>query len=169
MSHTNIRPLLDRTGLSSQDCDGVPCGSATLNRDVSCAMWKRAALGAAMLAAIGTTSVSADGPGPSVSRTAITSAHISHLKSTLRLTPQQEHHWPPVETALRNLTRLTEEDTSKGFAQRLGAHASAAVTNAARIRRVWAAARPLIRSLDAQQKRDAMSLARSLGISHWAY
>ena len=57
-------------------------------------------MGAVALAAIGTTTVSAE---PLV----VTSSHIGQLKSMLQLTPAQERYWPPVEAALRNASGLT--------------------------------------------------------------
>ena len=123
-------------------------------------MWKAALVGAIALAAVGTTQVSAE---PVVS-----SAHIGQLKSMLRLTPAQERYWPPVEAALRSLARQSADDENDGLVQKVRSRASAMASNAAGVRRAWAAARPLIRVLDEEQKQSVMGLARSLGMGHLA-
>src|SRR6266511_3667965 len=113
-------------------------------------MWKAALVGAVALAAIGSTSVSAQSLGGG-SGVVITSSHIGQLRSMLRLTPAQERYWPPVEAALRTLVRQSAQDEGDGFVQRVRARASKVASNAAGIRRVLAAARPLIRVLDEEQ------------------
>jgi hypothetical protein len=75
----------------------------------------------------------------------VAESHISHLKSVLNLTAEQQAHWPAVESALRQV-RDPKFDA-------LG------------IKRVLSAARPLIRSLDENQKRTAMRLAHSMGFA----
>lgn len=75
---------------------------------------------------------------------AIPAARIGQLKAVLNLTAAQEVHWPAVESALRQVSRTPD---------------------AAALRRVLAAARPLIRSLDEGQKRTALRLAHSFGLA----
>ena len=131
-------------------------------------MWKAALVGAVALAAIGTTAVTTVTPA-SAESIVVTSGHISQLKSMLRLTPAQERYWPPVEAALRSLARQPAADEDNdGFVQKVRSRASAMASNAAGVRRAWAAARPLIRVLDDEQKQSVMGLARSLGIGHLA-
>jgi hypothetical protein len=131
-------------------------------------MWKAALVGAVALAAIGTTTVATVTPAAAES-IVVTSAQIGQLKGMLRLTPAQERYWPPVEAALRSLARQSAaEDDNDGFVQKVRSRASAMASNAAGIRRAWAAARPLIRVLDDEQKQSVMGLARSLGIGHLA-
>jgi hypothetical protein len=130
-------------------------------------MWKAALVGAVALAAIGTTTVTTITPA-AAETLVVTSSHISQLKSMLQLTPVQERYWPPVEAALRSLARHSADDENDGFVQKVRSRASAVASNAAGIRRAWAAARPLIRVLDPEQKQAVMGLARSLGIGHLA-
>lgn len=130
-------------------------------------MWKAALVGAVALAAIGTTTVTTVTP-VSAEPLAVTSSHIGQLKSMLQLTPAQERYWPPVEAALRNLVRQAADEDDSGFVQKVRARAASITANASGIRRVWAAARPLLRTLDPEQKQSVMLLARSLGISHLA-
>jgi len=85
-------------------------------------------------------------------------SHIARLRAVLKLTPEQRPYWAPVESALRALVR-GQEASAGGIVQR----ASAAAVDAIKLRRLAAAARPLIRVLDDEQKHDAMILARNLG------
>jgi hypothetical protein len=96
----------------------------------------------------------------------ITEGHIATLKAALNLTPAQERHWGPVESALRALARQSSagEDDQDGWAQRARRKVASVGSSAAGLRRVMASARPLIRTLDSEQKQQAIALARSLGI-----
>lgn len=96
----------------------------------------------------------------------ITEGHIATLKAALNLTPAQERHWAPVESALRALARQSSagEDDQDGWAQRARRKVASVGASAAGLRRVMASARPLIRTLDSEQKQQAIALARSLGI-----
>jgi hypothetical protein len=123
-------------------------------------MLKAALTGAIALVAIGSTSLSAEPAANS---------QIAQVKSMLRLTPAQERYWPAVEAALRNLARqAAREDDGDSMVQRVKARARSLTSNAAAIQRVVAAARPLIRVLDEQQKQTARSLVNSYGGTHLA-
>lgn len=114
-------------------------------------MKKLVLAGAVALAVVG-TSLSAVAPANAqqlASATAgVSAAQIGQLKSMLNLTSEQEVHWPAVEAALRQMR--------------------ASAFDAAGMKRLLAAARPLLKSLDENQKRTAMRLAHSLGFSHVA-
>jgi len=84
----------------------------------------------------------------------VTSGHIAQFKSVLNLTPEQEPYWRRVEAVLHDLARRQE--------------AAAVTLDAHTLRRLVSSAMPLFRRLDPEQKRDAMRLARSLGISSLA-
>jgi hypothetical protein len=127
-------------------------------------MWK-AALAGAMLATTGVnlclaqdfasnTSAQTEQRMPSV-----TGAHIARLKAALRLNADQLKHWPAVESALRRLSR--KEASGNGSI-------SGAVVHADAVRRVAAAARPLINALDDRQKQEGMQVIRALGFSSLA-
>ena len=77
----------------------------------------------------------------------VTSAHIARLKAELKLTADQQRYWVPVEAALRDLARR---------------HAAVAA-GAPEAKRVMIVALPLIGSLNEEQKRKAMVMARSMG------
>ena len=81
----------------------------------------------------------------------------------MKLTPEQQRHWPAVASALHNLARKSSADV-QGLRQR----ASAAVGSADAIRRVTAAARPLIASLTEQQKQAGMQVIRASGFASLA-
>lgn len=106
--------------------------------------------GAAALAMMGMT-LSANAPAHAqqlaAATTGVSAGQISQLKSMLNLTSEQEAHWPAVESALRQVRSSFD---------------------AAGMKRLLAAARPLLKSLDEDQKRTAMRLAHSLGFSHVA-
>jgi hypothetical protein len=119
-------------------------------------MWKAALAGAMALATIGSSLAMAQensAPQQVAARTGgavFTEAHIAAAKAVLRLTPEQRRYWGPVEAALRDLVRHQGD------------------ASASRVQRVIAAAQPLIRVLDDQQKQNALALAHALGISNIA-
>jgi hypothetical protein len=132
-------------------------------------MWKRALVGAVAL----TTGMISLAPAQAQSQVAsleapasagpiVKEAHIARLKSVLNLTPSQNAYWAPVESALRALAREQKAEAT-GFVQRMGDRAASAAGTAMRLRRLAAAARPLIQSLDDTQKQKAMILAQNLG------
>ncbi len=132
----------------------------------------KAALAGVLLATTGVTVVSAQEyqtasyeNGRSAASPRITEGHIARLRAALRLTGPQQHFWPAVESALRNLVhRHTPERGSAGVLHR----AVAAVGDANGIRRVAAAAGPLIGALDEKQKQDGMRVIRAMGFGSLA-
>ena len=124
-------------------------------------MWK-AALAGAMLATTGTTLCLAQdfanyGTAQTEQRTpSVTAGHIARLRAALKLTAEQQKYWPAVEGALRRLSR----NEASGV--------RAAVGQANAIRRVAAAARPLIGSLTEKQRQDGVSVINALGFSSLA-
>jgi zinc resistance-associated protein len=90
----------------------------------------------------------------------VTEAQIAQFKAMLKLTPAQAKYWAPVEATLRDLARRqAQQSENVGFVQRL----KTITLNAAGMRRLSSAALPLIKSLDEDQKRDAMEVARAMG------
>lgn len=131
-------------------------------------MWKAALAGAVALATIGSFSVSHDGVG--IARAAaqdivVSESQIAQLRSTLRLTAQQEHHWRPVEARLRSLARQQDQPSADGgFVQRVRSSAGYALTALA-LQRLKSAAQPLIRALDDEQKQAGMMALQSMGVT----
>jgi len=92
---------------------------------------------------------------------------IARIKSVLKLTPEQQHYWPAVESALRSIARqqvqqMTEQ--SDGLVRRVSNRMYSFVMDSATIARVGAAARPLVKVLDDRQKQDAIALCHEMGL-----
>jgi hypothetical protein len=87
----------------------------------------------------------------------LTQGHINRLKHALRLTPDQMRYWRPVEAALRAAIR-SQRNEDGGTATKFGIQAQA-------YQRVASAAGPLIARLDESQKREGLSVIRSLGVA----
>jgi hypothetical protein len=93
------------------------------------------------------------------------SINIARIKSVLKLTPAQEHHWAPVEAALRDLARKQQTQTeSSSLVRRISNRVVTVVLNSAAIQRLAVAARPLVASLDHEQMRAAQGLAQEMGL-----
>jgi hypothetical protein len=96
----------------------------------------------------------------------ITETHIARLKAALKLTLAQEQHWRPVEAALRALVRTRGPDeATEGAFQRVRARVVGTILNAGGLRRLASVARPLIASLDENQKQDGLMVIRSMGLA----
>jgi hypothetical protein len=95
---------------------------------------------------------------------------ISQFKASLRLTPDQERFWPPVEAAIRDAVAQyqAEDARANGLVQWMSTQAHAASGDAPYIRRAIAVAQPLIKTLDPEQKRDGMKSAKSMGLGSFA-
>ncbi|MFN3348350.1 Spy/CpxP family protein refolding chaperone [Pseudorhodoplanes sp.] len=134
-------------------------------------MWK--ALGAGLLA-LALISVTATSRPAFAEPSARMEAGIARLKAALRLTPEQEKHWPRVEAALRAIVsegdrqQVADASGQTGFFSGVGARATELAVSAAALRRLASAARPLVNSLDDEQKREAVSLARAMGFGRLA-
>jgi hypothetical protein len=116
-------------------------------------MWKAALAGAVALATIGSSlAVAQENDAAERQQVSahtgggLTEAHIAQARAVLHLTPAQRQYWGPVEAALRDFVRHQGEESGT------------------RMQRVVAAAQPLIRMLDDEQKQNALMLARALGI-----
>ncbi|AMB46007.1 Spy/CpxP family protein refolding chaperone [Methylobacterium sp. AMS5] len=104
-------------------------------------------------------------------RAAFTDARIAGLHAGLKLNPEQEALWLPVETALRDLSkqRDAQREARRGRGRMtedapaaLRAMADAATARGEALRKLAEASTPLFASLDEGQKRRAMVLARPM-------
>jgi hypothetical protein len=102
-------------------------------------------------------------------RAAFTDARIAAVKAGLKLTPDQEKLWPPVEAAVRDFAKLridranarmnAQRDGSQDqqkpddMVARLRERADNMATSAAAMKRIADAADPLYKTLDDGQKR----------------
>jgi hypothetical protein len=136
-------------------------------------MLKSALAGAVALATIGCSFAHAndwqDDSAPKAhhaSQSGAADSQIAQFKAALRLKPEQERHWPRVAAAIREFVSRQsggQDQASGGMIQRISARAGSYVSSANAIRRLVAAATPLVRTLDQEQKQTAISLASSMG------
>ena len=101
---------------------------------------------------------------------AFTDARVAGLKAGLKLTAEQEKHWPPVERAIRDAAKERFDRFSARRAApplidpiaRLRQRADAMSGMANTLKRLADAAAPLYQSLDDAQKRRFVMLARAM-------
>jgi hypothetical protein len=112
-------------------------------------------------------------------RAAFTDARIAAVKAGLKLTPDQEKLWPPVEAAVRDFAklridranaRMNAKPDDAGDSQqledpvvRLRERADRMITTASAMKRIADAADPLYKTLDEGQKRRLAILTRMEG------
>jgi hypothetical protein len=92
---------------------------------------------------------------------------IARIKSVLKLTAEQQHYWPAVESALRGIARQQLQqpaEQSEGMISRVSHRVYSFVLDSATIARIGAAARPLVKVLDDRQKQDAIALCHEMGL-----
>ena len=92
------------------------------------------------------------------------SINIERIKSSLKLTAEQERHWPAVENALRDLGRQQAKSDQDGIVRRISRRVVSIVLDSGAVQRLAVAARPLISALDSEQKRTAVGLAQEMGL-----
>src|SRR5262249_42455396 len=89
-------------------------------------------------------------------------AQLVSIKGRLRLTPDQEQHWPQVEAALRAISYKVSKQSGGKV---VGSKAVAAIDpNSAEVQQLKSAAIPLIMSMREDQKREVRALARLMGL-----
>ena len=109
-------------------------------------------------------------------RAAFTDARIAALKIALKLTPDQEKHWPAVEQALRDISkeRTARREAHRNVErradpiERLRNRADTLASRAAALRRLADAEQPLYQSLDEAQKRRFELMFRTAARLHMA-
>jgi hypothetical protein len=87
-------------------------------------------------------------------------AQIASIKSRLRLTADQQRHWPAVEAALRNITY--KKDTARG------GKSAAVDPNSPGVQQLKSSAIPLVLSFSEEQKNEVRQLARLMGLEQVA-
>jgi hypothetical protein len=93
------------------------------------------------------------------------SIDIGRIKNVLKLTAEQERHWPPVEAALRDIARRqAAQSDDTGLMRRISRRVVSVMLDGAAVQRLAVAARPLIASLDSQQLSAASGLASEMGL-----
>ena len=111
-------------------------------------------------------------------RAAFTDARIAALHAGMKLNPDQEKLWPPVEMAIRDLVKLREARREamrdpgrmqeEDAPAKLRSMADAATARGEALRKLADATAPLYTTLDEGQKRRARMLARPMspGFGH---
>jgi hypothetical protein len=147
----------------------IGCGSRSIKRE-TLQMRKTLCAGVFALAAIGLLSdvsttyadeFATATPEQSQTRASI---NIVRIKSALRLTPEQEAYWPPVEAALRGVARQQAHSEPSGFVRQFSRRVVSIVLNSAAVERLAVAVRPLVAKLSEEQMRSACGLAREMGL-----
>jgi hypothetical protein len=151
-------------------------------------MRKAVFAGAVALAMVGPLCVSEHGFGvtpAAAQEVALTEGHIYRLKAALHLRAEQLAHWAPVEAALRAALRSgsrgddsssssgsrgddsssssSSNSSNDGLVQKARARVKGYAVQVSALQGAYAAAGPLIASLDEGQKRAGMGVIRALG------
>jgi hypothetical protein len=90
-------------------------------------------------------------------------AQIANAKRRLRLTPDQESLWQPVEVALRNIS-YSKKAQEMQVASTHSAPMAYVDPNSADVQRLKYAALPLIMRLSEDQKQEVRSMAHGMGL-----
>ena len=96
----------------------------------------------------------------------LTEGKIAQIRSALQLSPAQEVHWRSLMVAVRQIVGNQQGEDAGGFVQRVKARVGSYVLGGVAMRRISAAAQPLIMSLNEDQKRDGMNAVRNLSLIH---
>ena len=95
----------------------------------------------------------------------VVNSRIAQFKSALNLKSDQQRYWPRVEAVLRDVVSRAhqQEASAEGYVQRVSNRVTSAMVTANAVRRLVAAASPLVKTLDPGQKQVAMAMARDTG------
>ncbi|UHC18205.1 Spy/CpxP family protein refolding chaperone [Methylobacterium currus] len=108
---------------------------------------------------------------------AFTDARVAALHAGLKLTPDQEKLWPPVEDAMRNLAKVRRDQrearrgrdrdpVAETAPDAIRARADALAARSDALRKLADASQPLYATLDQAQKQRAAMLTRPMGPRH---
>jgi hypothetical protein len=106
-------------------------------------------------------------PGPaSASNAVLNNAQLASIRERLKLTTYQSQLWPPVESALRDITWQGHSKVASNAAS--GGHGGSIDPNSPSVQRLKSAAFPLIMSLSEDQKQEVRTLVRLMGLENLA-
>lgn len=134
-------------------------------------MWKAGLVGAIALIFGSSVAVADSETGSIQTRTVakyeavMSYTHVARLKSALKLTAEQEHLWPAIERAFREISQAQEAVAPRSMVQAIKQRVASIGLNTLALRRLASAAHPLIRTLTDEQKQNALSFARSAGLA----
>jgi len=100
----------------------------------------------------------------STNGTSFTQVNLARIKAALKLSPDQQIYWPPIEAAMRDIQRGQATPENAGFIRRISSRVYAVVLDSAAAARLAAAARPLVKILSDEQKQTAIGLAQEMGL-----
>jgi hypothetical protein len=99
---------------------------------------------------------------PATTGAELAKVDVVRVRTALKLTPAQQAYWPPIEAALRDISRVQPEP--EGLVRRISHRVVSVALNGAAVARLAAAARPLVRALDDEQRHTAIALAQEMGL-----
>jgi hypothetical protein len=108
----------------------------------------------------------------SASNAVLNNAQIASIKERLKLSSYQNQLWPPVESALRDISYQGHADAggrklaSGGLVS--GGHGATIDPNSAPVQRLKSAAFPLLMSLSEDQKQEVRTMVRLMGLENLA-
>jgi hypothetical protein len=108
----------------------------------------------------------------SASNAVLNNAQIASIKERLKLSSYQSQLWPPVESALRDISYQGRPDASGrklasgGLVS--GGHGATIDPNSASVQRLKSAAFPLLMSLSEDQKQEVRTMVRLMGLENLA-
>lgn len=103
----------------------------------------------------------------SASNAVLNSAQIASIRQRLKLTSYQAPLWPPVESALRDISYEGGRDAAHK-AVGVVAHGGTIDPNSAPVQRLKSAAFPLLMSLSEDQKQEVRTMVRLMGLENLA-
>ncbi len=109
--------------------------------------------------------------GPaSTSNAVLNSAQIASIRERLKLTSYQSQLWPPVESALRDISWQGRPDAGRKVAANATANGQAATIdpNSPPVQRLKSAAFPLLMSMSDEQKQEVRTMVRLMGLESLA-
>jgi hypothetical protein len=106
----------------------------------------------------------------SASNTVLNNAQIASIRERLKLTSYQSQLWPPVESALRDISWQGHPDAGRKVATNAlpNGHGATIDPNSQPVQRLKSAAFPLIMSLSEEQKQEVRTLVRLMGLENLA-
>ena len=113
-------------------------------------------------------SLSASTSPASPSNAVLNSAQIASIRERLRLTSYQSQLWPPVESALRDISWQGHPDAGRKAASNTHNSHGTIDPNSVPVQRLKSAAFPLIMSLSDDQKQEVRTMVRLMGLENLA-
>jgi hypothetical protein len=105
----------------------------------------------------------------SPSNAVLNNAQIASIRERLKLTSYQDQLWPPVESALRDISwHQGRADAGGGKKVASNAHGGTIDPNSVPVQRLKSAAFPLIMSLSDDQKQEVRTMVRLMGLENLA-